>query len=536
MEVQRGGDAGRAPQRNRSRLPSAIALVVAGLLSSGLSVAAARAATTRTGLPAGASPSGVPNPKVAGPVTGGVRGYPYDQSLIDLASHGYTEQEYLVSGTARANGSLPLLGNPTGLAGPNGNAPAAYTTRILVRRPTNPAKFNGTVLFEWLNVTSNVSIDLDWATGHREIMRDGFAWVGVDAQQVGAQTVKAWDPVRYAALSHPGDQYSYDIYSQVVQAVRHPRGISPLGRLGPVTVAIADGHSQSGTYLHNYVNMVQNQARVIDGFLIRGDGKPAFDFSRLDTPVFHYMSETEVNGITAQENSTHAPDAPDSRFYTLWQIAGPAHQDNYENSYFEDQLPRYWTATAPTGGTTVAPTWSEETAGNYGQEDNPAGNCQSGISTGIDSPATAAVAPYDNDATAVSSIDEYPQQYTFDAAVYYLNRWIRTGTHPPSAPRIALDSSGTIARDQYGNARGGLRLPVVDVPVATYNGSSGCSLSGETFPLNTATLTRLYPTHARYVADMKAAIGRAEQAGVLLPFDGADLLARAEAAPIPPAG
>lgn len=521
---------------------------VAGINSTGSPAASSRATGAGAGSgvarsspgPSGAGAAGggpsrseVPNPKVTGPISGGLRGYPYDSSLINLASYGYTEQEYFISGTATAHGGVTFLASPTGIPYPSGTTPAqSYTTRILVRRPIDPSKFNGTVLFEWLNVTSGVDIDLDWATGYREIMRDGYAWVGVSAQPVGASTLRAWDPVRYATLSNPGDPYSFDIYSQAVQAVRHPEGIAPLGKVGPVTAAIADGHSQSGSYLHTYVNLVQNQANVIDGFLIRGDGNPVFDFSQLKVPVFQYMSETEVNGVTAGDNSSHAPDAPDSRFYTLWQVAGPAHQDNFENTYFEDATARYWTTTGPTGNTTVAPSYDPRAAGNYGQEENPVGTCQNGISTGIDSPVTDAVAPYNNDATSVASIDEFPQQYTVDAAIFYLNRWIRTGTAPPSAPRITLDSSGTIVRDQYGNAVGGLRLPVVDVPVATYNGSSGCSLSGETFPLNSATLAKLYPTHADYVADMEASITKAEAAGFLLPFDAADLLARAEASSI----
>jgi Alpha/beta hydrolase domain len=58
---------------------------------------------------------------------------------------------------------------------------APFKTRILVKRPNDAAKFNGTVVVEWANVT----------LGHELIIADlpgiygGFAHVSVSAQFVG---------------------------------------------------------------------------------------------------------------------------------------------------------------------------------------------------------------------------------------------------------------------------------------------------------------------------------------------------------------
>src|SRR5689334_6106186 len=57
----------------------------------------------------------VPTPTVAGPVTtpvsvSRVQGYPYTASAVDLRSRGYREQEYFVSGTARAYAPVGTLG------------------------------------------------------------------------------------------------------------------------------------------------------------------------------------------------------------------------------------------------------------------------------------------------------------------------------------------------------------------------------------------------------------------------------------------
>ncbi len=81
---------------------------------------------------------------------------------------------------------------------------------------------------EWLNVSGGADAGPDWMLGHNELVREGFVWVGVSAQRVGVDALKSADPtrgeaVRYANLSHPGDSYSYDIFSQAGQAIGRPR-------------------------------------------------------------------------------------------------------------------------------------------------------------------------------------------------------------------------------------------------------------------------------------------------------------------------
>src|SRR5205823_882901 len=78
---------------------------------------------------------------------------------------------------------------------------APYTTRAVVRRPIDPKKFNGTVIVEWLNVSGGVDAGPDWTLTHNELIRDGFAWIGVSAQAVGLNATKNADPTRYVPLS-----------------------------------------------------------------------------------------------------------------------------------------------------------------------------------------------------------------------------------------------------------------------------------------------------------------------------------------------
>ncbi|HEX9712757.1 MAG TPA: alpha/beta hydrolase domain-containing protein, partial [Actinomycetota bacterium] len=92
-------------------------------------------------------------------------------------------------------------------------------------------------------------------------------------------------------------------------------------------------------------------------------------------------------------------------------------------------------------------------------------------------------------------------------------------------PRFEF-AAGTLARDQHGNALGGIRLPPIDVPAARYV-STSCGLGGITVPFTEAELLALYPTHDAYYQPMVARTADAVEAGYLLPEDSADLLARA---------
>src|SRR5207248_654281 len=84
-------------------------------------------------------------------------------------------------------------------------------------------------------------------------------------------SLKGSNPARYGSLSHPGDDYSFDIYSQAIQALRHPGGLAPLGKL-KTRYVIAEGSSQSAMRLNSYIaNGADTAAQVVDAFLIDAD-------------------------------------------------------------------------------------------------------------------------------------------------------------------------------------------------------------------------------------------------------------------------
>src|ERR1700722_2070149 len=180
--------------------------------------------------------AGVPVPEISGPVAASdVPGSPghnyiFFSSNHDLAQHGYVEEEFFVRGAANTyNIDDPMKDG----AGASDGRP--YTTRVVVRRPADPKRFNGTVVVEWYNVTNQFDAENVWFFDWEHMLRAGYVWVGVSAQTVGVAALKKFSPARYGALDvadraanadpkADADAMSYDIFTQVGAALRHPGG------------------------------------------------------------------------------------------------------------------------------------------------------------------------------------------------------------------------------------------------------------------------------------------------------------------------
>ena len=126
-------------------------------------------------------------PVVSGPVTGGRYGVPANPvPPTELERFGYREDEYFVAGTARAAVAPGPLSGDGRWSVANG-ATAPYATRIIVRRPTDPKRFSGTVVVEWMNVTAGRDSDPEFGYLLPALMREGDAYVGVSAQKIGVE-------------------------------------------------------------------------------------------------------------------------------------------------------------------------------------------------------------------------------------------------------------------------------------------------------------------------------------------------------------
>ncbi|UDY37856.1 alpha/beta hydrolase domain-containing protein [Dermatobacter hominis] len=422
-------------------------------------------------------------------------------AVLDAA--GYEQREYEAAGTATAYA-------PEGELGPDGrwtvrpDREADYRTRIIVRRPVDPADSSGVVVAEWLNVSGGLDADPDWQMLHEDITRNGDTWVGVSAQVIGIEGgpvrvttpdseaagagrgIKAIDPERYGDLVHPGDDFGYDIFTQVARGLA--AGGEPLGGERP-ELLLAVGESQSAFAMVTYINAVQPLAQVFDGFLVHSRGGPGLPLvtsgqaadiasalggagtllrTDLGVPVIDVQSETDVSGLFASAEVRQ----DDTDTFRLWEMAGTAHADTRLVGDRSDSL-------------------------------------------------------------GCGSINAGPMHLITKAAYRWLVEWAAGGAAPPVAPRLELVAGAaepTLARDADGIVRGGIRTPLVDVPVDVLSGAPGanpdvvCLLSGQTTPLPPEALSARYSDADDYTTRYEAAADDAVEAGFVLAEDRAALL------------
>ena len=424
-----------------------------------------------------------------------------DAAFGALAREGYLETEHFYAGAARWSRSPVPLVSPPELDPALATLPledAPYRTRLLVRRPADPARSNGTVFVEWFNNSAGADGDPLWVWGRDELTWGGATYVGVTVQPAGVASLRALDPLRYSALSHPGDAYDYDIFSQALALVR----TGALTPRAPVQRVLAIGESQSAVMLHGYIDSGADEAAgVADGFLLDAGGSTAFPGHEPDVPVLHFLSEESTTVLPALVARAR-PNGPrsNSPLYRSWWAAGAAHMDAWVLEYIGTR----WAAYLADDETTR---WKASGHGDYGELGGPSGP------------------------VCVVFNNRYPRRHAIQAAMHGLERWSRTGTAPPNSPEFVLDASGHLARDRFGNARGGFRNPVVDVPVAQYEGTQ-CAAAGYTVPFSDTQLHTLYPHHDDYVEAFRAAADVAVDRGFLLPRGRDDLVSRACAAAV----
>jgi Alpha/beta hydrolase domain len=483
------------------------------------------------------------------PAHAGSHGYAYDAvpttssfpgaPTINLAHFGYVEREFTMSGTTNVY-------RQSGFWGSNGmwnvsvaqsNVP--YTTRLLVRYPTDPAKFNGTVVVEWLNDTTGGDQDPVWSEIYHEALSQGYAYVGVSAQTGSMVEDKTWDPQRYGALGDTNDGQSYDIFSQAAQVARAGTA-NLLGGLHPTTI-IGSGDSQSAFRVATYYNAIQPLSHAFDGFLNIGRGvlaapigaglvafSPFPALIRTDSTTPYLQIETEGD---IEELGFAFARQPDTAHLRTWELAGAAHIDLHEGQYEANTIER----------------------------ENPqvtAPQCVFGVMA--------------NGATQPDNMGVFELE---DSGLMALRKWITQGVAPPTGNQIATTPFFNIVeRDQYGNALGGIRLPDINVPTETYSAinfsqpsqesltptqlfttlqnifstlmtgvitdptlrNEGlCLLEGFYTPFGQGTLQSLYPTHAAYVSQFTAAAQADLTAGFLTRYDYNQAVKAAQAAPIP---
>lgn len=450
-----------------------LAVVVATLMSAG---------------PASAGLSEVPTPDVTGPVPVTANSYPFLSSDIDLAAKGYVEQEYFLTGDAyrydTAAGTFEDTADRIETGGELNDGAYPFKTRIVVRRPADPAKANGTVVAEWNNVTATQDLEWNWFSDPEYLIKHGYTWVGVTAQNVGVNSLLAFDPVRYAGLTVNGngtvptgegidaDALSYDVYGSAIKAILgQGTGVDPLGGIDPQTI-IASGESQSCGRLSSHYNRIEPHHEIIDAYLLTVCSSKL----RSDRPekAIRIITETE------NQNQKSVADYPDTDSIRHWEVAAGSH------------LPRM------------------------------AFDNINGVLTRDFMKLTVSCEKFP------LSLVQWP--FTQNRATDALVTWANGGAAPPIAPRGEYTNPTTLKRDQYGIALGGIRYPAVTVPTALNDGSNTpapggsifsqfCRLLGSSTPFTSDRLSGLYTDFPDYLTKYAAAADAMIPQGFILPED-----------------
>jgi len=415
---------------------------------------------------------------------------------------GYVEEEHFVAGTADIYNYTSHPGTPGSTTVVTAGDP--YKTRIIVRRPANSIDFNGTVVIEWWNSTATFDTAPSWDSSAEYFIREGIVYVGVTnatssidflvGECVRFGILPAACGTRYATLSMTDNGQAYDMVSQIAHQLKTNGAGTPLPVGFTVQRVFHTGQSQQGgsmiAYATNFhfasndgyfIQAASNARRINDDISCDDGAAPAYPNCRaelagtdrqvrtdLSVPVYRAMTETDVGGVLS--SGTRQSDSGKFRYY---EMAGTAHVTVHKDV---ELLP----------------------AGLIGP--NPVmleGLCQHPLNTLADGPVFGSV---------------------FHNAMWQ-NMADEVMFSTPSPAGVIIDSTGPdIDRDSYGNALGGLRVPQMDFPIATYGphnaldpgqpafleplGNLFCVLAGTAIDFPLIDVYNLYPSFDDFYNDI----------------------------------
>jgi Alpha/beta hydrolase domain len=446
------------------------------------------------------------------------------QEPVDLSKYGFVEEEWFVSGSANVYDWLP--NGDLAVKVPN----APYATRIMLRRPIDPAKFTGTVVVEIVHAPNGHDFPEMFSWSGDYVLEHSDVYVGITMDPASIGALKRYNAQRYAALSmanpNPAEACAaggrgnanatpqtsdveeglkWDVISQVGALLKAHQAGGPMAGFNVQYLYMTSQDAAQTTYVNAIGRhaLLANGKPVYDGHVIKSGGRPArirrcaqapgngdprVAVKNAGVPVINVLQQGDVLGAVALRRADS--DDPIDRF-RLYEVAGTAHSSP----------PPYRTATpvvadliAADGQGAVATRTFSQAIGLYTLEKTlkEPGRCQ-----------------------PTELVTEQPHlAYIFHGAFANLDQWVRTGTPAPKATRVDVkDVNGKPAfvLDEVGNNTGGVRTPYVDEPTRIYHpghgDQPGCGNNfGYSEPLNWARLEARYGSYKNYAAKVSASI------------------------------
>jgi hypothetical protein len=442
------------------------------------------------------------------PLSSATRAKDPGTEYVDLAKAGYVEEEYYLSGMA-----------PAITAQGENLFTLPYITRILVRKPKDPAKFNGTVIiapFTWIGERA-----AGWILTRDYLVRQGYAFVGYTlninkpTSDPKTQTDPNWKPdpepanlnfdfmrrfdyARYAPLGSYYDPRRFQRGGHDDPFVPQSQGIGA-GLAMLLKSNLPEGPMQNLKVERVYVNSWAVTAQVWMDYLDQGrhqqwrmpDGRPL-----IDAYMTGRMTFGSVGGDPIRYPRHMPSDAPFVTIYSESELIDDAIADIAMPPDTDAPKLRYYEVTG-------MPHLRQADLGTQEIEDMPKDVGK------------------ENDPRCNTLYDE-PAEVVVSALLDGMNRWVLKGTPMPRAPRVERRPGGVARDKRTGNMIGGIRPPWIAVPTAAYmtEQETRCGMVYDTkIPYDRTKLKALYGSYAGYVRKYEAAKRAAVREGYLLPED-----------------
>lgn len=424
---------------------------------------------------------------------------------LDLAAHGFVEEEFFLSGTANiydhVDGKVSVR-----------TEDVPYVNHILVRRPASAADASGVVLVDVFNASNGFPGEDHWRRMWEWALQEGHTIIGVTSKPIQIDALHNFDAERYSDLTwdvgsearepiiaDPANPSAFnphmtvegaeeglvwDIITQLgVLLAQDPGRI--VGDLSPTTKLLL-GQSQSGLYVNTYAanfhtaQAEANGTSVWDGYLNSVGGTAQRPLAQGSTPIIADLQGFDVPFITVtSEGDTGLfgtsglteQTLPENRYH--WQVPATPHTDLLS---------------------TVIP--ADEEIYRAGRLPNTQVH---------DAAFRAALNPYPLEPAIIAAAESLIAAAQRDAAI------------PDSVWFEQVD--GALVRDDLGNAVGGLRYGLLKNPLGQYLGAATPgAVYGSVDLMSAEEFAVAYGTREAYLALMAATDSQLIDAGYLTEY------------------
>ena len=362
---------------------------------------------------------------------------------------------------------------------------APYTTRLIIYRPKDLRKFSGNVVIEIIHPSGGGSTPM-WNYFNEVMSKSGDIYIGVQHPR-NFRWLQYHKPQRYAPLNCADFSQIWGMLSDAARVIKEG-AIPGLANI-KAKRAYLTGYSFTGLIAtsyakqHHNVNRLDGNKPVFDGYPIGTGFGP---MPPMDVPVMIGANQYISYNDTDEKIPTSSPS-----------MQARKHRVDFDADGAMTRRRRYELA-----GFQHAPGPEAESLAHKAQ-------C-AGSSMGV----------YTNGQKVQQIIRTLTVVHFMKDCFATCMIGLSAELRHPRSPLIET-ANGKLILDELGNAKGGLRFPEVQVPVATYQtGERECRLRGWMIPFKPEKLREIYGSWDNYLLRFNEAVDELVRQRYILPWRG----------------